>query len=190
MRALRRSLSVRSANGRAAPDRGFTLLELLITVAVAAVLAAIAVPSFRTVMQNSARDAALNSLSNALNYARNAALRSDAPVSVCPKVATSDACGSDWNNGWIVATRPASASTVVLMTKPALPAGGPKVTAVGGVGSIQFLPSGLVSDKAAFLICDDRGDSAAKALEIYATGYVQVSAEAGQLANGGSATCP
>lgn len=178
-------------------SRGFTLLELLITIAVVAVMAAIAVPSFRRAVQNNARDRVLDGLTQSFDYARNAALRDDQNVAVCPLSASNGQCGTDWNNGWIVATAPApvgtapaAAGTVVLMTHPALATSGPQLHTASGSTGVTFSGTGLVSGQDTFVVCDSRGPTAAKALEVATTGYVQVSQQAGQGPAGGALTCP
>ncbi|WP_019568118.1 GspH/FimT family pseudopilin [Thioalkalivibrio sp. ALMg13-2] len=74
---------------------GFTLIELMVTIAVFAILASIAVPSFRFIIENNRVTTASNELTTAFNYARSEAVRRGLPVSVCP-------IGSDWDDGWQV----------------------------------------------------------------------------------------
>lgn len=75
--------------------RGFTLIELLVVMTIAAILLAVAVPSFREFMaaqrvKNTAFDFAA-----ALLLARSEAVKRNASVSV-------EQAGGDWRNGWNV----------------------------------------------------------------------------------------
>ncbi len=75
---------------------GFTLLELLITVAVAIIIATVAVPSFRTIIANNQIESTANALRNKLVTARNLAIETTSLVAVNPV--------DDWNTwefcGW------------------------------------------------------------------------------------------
>jgi type IV fimbrial biogenesis protein FimT len=62
-------------------SRGFTLLELLVALAIAALLLTIGMPSFTTFLRNSEIRSAAESISNALRLARSEATRLNAPVS-------------------------------------------------------------------------------------------------------------
>jgi type IV fimbrial biogenesis protein FimT len=84
--------------------RGFTLIELMVTVAIVAILSAMAAPSFNEMMIRSAIRATSSDLGADLNVARAEAIRVGGRVSVCPRAlpATPLACGTDWRQGWLV----------------------------------------------------------------------------------------
>ncbi|MCB1588313.1 MAG: GspH/FimT family pseudopilin [Xanthomonadales bacterium] len=79
------------------PHRGFTVIELLITLTMLGILVALALPSFREAGLNTASTAQVNDLSTALNLARSEATKQARPVRV-------SALGGDWATGWEVAT--------------------------------------------------------------------------------------
>ena len=62
--------------------RGFTLLELMVTVAVVAILATVAVPGFRDLIQNNRVTTQTNELVSALNFARTEAVKRGQRVEV------------------------------------------------------------------------------------------------------------
>lgn len=64
-------------------QRGFTLLELIVTVAVAAVLLALAVPSFQNMIASNALSTASNDFVSALNLARMQAIKGSGEVLFC-----------------------------------------------------------------------------------------------------------
>ncbi|ARD21608.1 MULTISPECIES: GspH/FimT family pseudopilin [Shewanella] len=76
---------------------GFTLVELLITLVVAGVLIAVAVPSLTYLYESSRSRAATNSLESALVFARNQAVSFGRRVSVCP--GDGSGCTSNWIDG-------------------------------------------------------------------------------------------
>jgi type IV fimbrial biogenesis protein FimT len=87
--------------------RGFTLLELLVTMTVAAILVAIAVPSFRTAIQRHRLRSATDGLQAALDYARAEAVLRGTYVSVCAS-ADSATCSATktYETGWLVYAHP------------------------------------------------------------------------------------
>lgn len=78
-------------------------MELMVTVVVLAIMAAIAIPDFTSSIQSNNIYSISNKLINSLNYARSEAIKRNVPVSVCAAANTSfNSCGSNWNLGWIV----------------------------------------------------------------------------------------
>ncbi|WP_242112392.1 GspH/FimT family pseudopilin [Luteimonas aquatica] len=86
---------------RPGPVRGFTLVELMITVAVLAIVCAIAFPSFEGVMRSNRLATTTNEMIASLSLARSEAIRSAHPASICGSDDGS-ACSDDWEGGWLV----------------------------------------------------------------------------------------
>lgn len=84
-------------------ETGVTAIELLVTVAIAAVLAALAVPSFTDYIARTRLTSMMWLLLGDLNTARAEAIKRNARVLVCAR-ATGGTCttGTNWSNGWIV----------------------------------------------------------------------------------------
>jgi type IV fimbrial biogenesis protein FimT len=64
-------------------ERGFTMVELLISIAVAAVLIVIAVPSFRNITLSNKLTTAANDVISAINVARMEAVKRNANTQLC-----------------------------------------------------------------------------------------------------------
>lgn len=75
---------------------GFTLIELMVTIAVAAALMLVAVPSFVQFQRNAHLTSLTNTLIAAINAARGEAMKRGAYAMVIP------ADGSNWGSGWVV----------------------------------------------------------------------------------------
>jgi len=80
---------------------GFTLIELMVTVAVVAILAAVAFPSLQETLRSNRVTAASNDLLASLALARSEAVRGTRGAGICSS-ADGASCGGNWNNGWIV----------------------------------------------------------------------------------------
>ncbi len=77
-------------------NRGFSLIELMVVMSIAAILLAIGVPSFRSLMQHQKMTATVNDFFAAINLTRSEAIQRGTRVDLVPAEA------SDWNKGWIV----------------------------------------------------------------------------------------
>ncbi|MEW5967273.1 MAG: GspH/FimT family protein [Pseudomonadota bacterium] len=88
-------------------NRGFTLVELLVVLAVGSILLAIAVPGYAYLANTSRAAAATNDLMTALQLARSEAIKRATRVTVCKTgdaMAAAPACdpAAAWEQGWLV----------------------------------------------------------------------------------------
>ena len=116
---------------------GFTLLELMVTVAVAAILVVVGVPGFTSFVQNNRAATHANELVTAFALARNEAIRRGAATVVCSSTdGATCAGGNDWTVGWIVRT----AGGQVLRSWPERSGGAGVLSA--DVSTVQYAPQG------------------------------------------------
>jgi len=85
-------------------SRGFTLIELMITIAVLAIGSALAYPSFSGVIRSNRIATSTNGLLSAFNLARSEAIRSNRGGGVCPSSDGTQCEGTDWNVGVLAYT--------------------------------------------------------------------------------------
>jgi type IV fimbrial biogenesis protein FimT len=87
--------------------RGFTLVELLVVLAVGSILLAIAVPGYAFLVNNSRLAVVTNDLVTALHLARSEAIKRGVRVTVCKSgsaIAVTPTCDAtaSWQHGWLV----------------------------------------------------------------------------------------
>ncbi|MBK6322861.1 GspH/FimT family pseudopilin [Candidatus Aalborgicola defluviihabitans] len=87
---------------------GFTIIEVMITVAIMAILASLAMPSFSLMLVKRSVQSASQALVDDFRYTRTEALRRSKKVSICSLAANStSACSgapATWANGWMIFT--------------------------------------------------------------------------------------
>jgi len=86
-------------------NSGFTLIEMIVTVSIVAILASIAAPNFRALLESNKATVATNEIVSALLLARSEALKRRNNVTVCTSIDQTTCAGNgekDFANGWIV----------------------------------------------------------------------------------------
>lgn len=82
---------------------GTTLLELLVVLAIAAILLAIGIPSFASLASSSHLTSATNSMVASLHLARSEAIKRNSRTVLCPSAnGTACAASGGWHQGWLV----------------------------------------------------------------------------------------
>jgi type IV fimbrial biogenesis protein FimT len=96
--------------GRWAGRSGFTLVEMIVVMAISAILLTVAVPSFQQTIANYRINVEVNNLVGDLQYARAEAIKQGTTVVVCPSVDAAT-CSADnaWNHGYIIGVNPPTA---------------------------------------------------------------------------------
>jgi type IV fimbrial biogenesis protein FimT len=164
---------------RVVRDGGYTLWELLSTLAIAAVLLGLAVPSFRSFALDARRTADVNAFVLAVQLARSEAAKRGHPVIVC-KTRDRLRCGGtdmQFDAGWMVFVNlDDQAPPARSASEPLLYAHEPEIdgTIVGNRAYFEFRPFLRRSTNGTLIFCDRRGASAARAVIVSYTGRPRV----------------
>jgi type IV fimbrial biogenesis protein FimT len=160
-----------SFDPRSRDQRGFTIIEMMTAILILAILVAIAVPSFRSIIQNNSIVANHNELVASLSYARSEAIKRVTSVTVCSSTNnTSCAASNNWSTGWIVFNDPNANATVdagetVIEAKGGA-IGGVTLNGVAGLNSVRFTGTGMIGTAAGTFRVQKSGCSGNNAREI------------------------
>ncbi len=122
-------------------NHGFTLVEMMATLIISAILLAMAVPSFRTFIVDQRVKGATLELMGALRFARSEAVKRNAAVSVV-------AADGGWSAGWEVRDGDGAARS-----GKTLSGGSVGVNEAGGQTSLAFNGQGRLAANAFFTLC-------------------------------------
>jgi len=129
--------------------RGFTLIELMVVIAIAAILMAVAVPSYMSFSANNNASDITLILKASINRAKNEAVRQGTTMKLCAlKSDGSTNCGiaTSWQYGWVIV--PASSSTIIQKYQPNGASG--IVISTTGTPPLSFSAQGLMTPIATF----------------------------------------
>jgi type IV fimbrial biogenesis protein FimT len=166
--------------------KGFTLIELMVTLAVAAIIMTVAVPSFNNLIRNNRLTVQNNELVSTLLVARSEAVKRSTTVTVCASSDQATCDTSNWESGWIVfadfnADRVVDAGggtcavgeDCILFTGNAFNGGNTlRSSLFTNSGFVQYSAQGTIDSPGTFTVCDSRGTSSAKAANVNARSNV------------------
>ena len=152
-------------------SRGLTLIELMVTLAVFAIVTTLAFPGFRLYQQNSNRVTQINDLIATFNMARSEAVKRNLPVIVCASADQANCSNAnDWTTGWIAVIDDNLNGVTEATDNDGQQSGGETAYYVhgrlsganlfladlGGATQIIFAANGTSVPAATFMRCDDR----------------------------------
>lgn len=159
-------------------QQGFTLIELMVTLAILAILLGVAVPAFHEVTLNSKLRSHSNSLVASALLARSEAIKRNSIVRMCVSTDGVACATGGWEQGWVVYhdvnnNNTLDAGEAVLRYENAASSG---YRILSAVESIVFLPSGVGASQATLKVCRATPNAGAQEREvtISATGRTSV----------------
>ena len=120
---------------------GFTMMELMIGIAVLAILTTLAVPAFNQFVQSNRLAGQTNEIVAALQFARSEALKRGSWAELCAS-ADQSSCGGSMNDGWIVQANPATLEAGETNPLRVWSAPGDKIAITTVQNSARFMSSG------------------------------------------------
>lgn len=169
--------------------KGFTLIELMITIALAGIILTLAVPSFQDTIRNNRLVSQANEFVGALHLARSEAIKRGNQVTICKSDNASSCGGSgvNWENGWIIfsdldgdgvadiGTGTCALGEDCIVRIAATLGGGNTLRGNNNIANrVTFNPRGFSSGfNGTFTLCDDRGAEQARGIILSNTGRVR-----------------
>lgn len=157
---------------------GVTLIELMVTLAVAAILMTIAVPGMQTFITNNTLAGTGSDFLGILNFARSEAVKRGITVTICPS-SNGTSCTGTWSGGWLAfvdnnTNATVDASDVKLRVHPALTANysaGASLTDSNGnaVNYITYSRNGMSNETGTMAFCYQNNTQKAQAVTITLT---------------------
>ena len=161
---------------------GITIIELMVSLAVVAILSSIAAPSFTSLIQDNRLVTQLNELQASLSFARSEAIKRNNTVSTCRSHDRKSCEGKgDWKNGWLVFVD-SDVDSIVDIGETILLQHGP----ISTNNTITFNRSRIIyngdgtargGSNGTFTFCDQRGISSARGIVISNTGRARLAVD-------------
>lgn len=179
---------------------GFTLIEMMITLVVLAVLVQVVAPGFQKIIKDNRVKSEVYGLRAALSLARSEAATSRRPVVVCSSVDGTDcnvaADGFDWAKGYIAFVDGGDAPDSSYTVPGATELDGDRLITVNHGEAVEYLEilytnissntevdfnsqGYAIGSNGSFKFCDDRGDTYARGLILSAIGSLRAAIDSG-----------
>jgi prepilin-type N-terminal cleavage/methylation domain-containing protein len=177
---------------------GFTIIELMVTIAIAGILTAVAMPKFNDLMINARVDNEISELHRLLLTARNTAINTGQNVTVCP-LNTSKTCSANWQGEISVFTNTASntaydaVNETLVKVKGSIKAGD---LLQYSQSSIIYTPAGRLTNNSSdtFSYCPKNNASMSRGIDVTISGRVYSTSDTDndgkdETRNGSEITC-
>jgi type IV fimbrial biogenesis protein FimT len=165
--------------------QGFTALELVVTMAIVAILLATGVPAIKNYSWNLRMKAAMDLLQTDLNLARGFAISHNIQTIICPATDSNDCSGlSTWQDGWIVFTD-LNADRQKQEGEPLLKQAGAvamlNISSSVSRSNLRFYPNGSApGSNTTILFCDKRGAAFAGTITVSNSGRIRIRTNASE----------
>ena len=193
--AVQRTLSRNTAVHTHPHASGFTLMELMVTVAIVAIVAMIAVPSMQQAIQSGQQTACLNDSVTMLNLTRSEAVTRQTNVVACGSTDQTTCDTANYESGWLVFVDDGAGGgtaddmvqhadeTLLRVGQPTCGRGSIRGTGFSAAGTnnitaLNFDPDGLVIAPGTFTICKDSDVTEATGVVVNISGQPRLATDA------------
>lgn len=166
---------------------GFTILELMVVVTIAAILAAFALPAFDNMLKNNCLTTSANAVVSSFQIARSEAVKRQSDVTITAANAGNSA--NEWGLGWNVTIdedRNANSTldtgedyngngaldAAALVRTVQLSCTATTIDENSNVTSFTYDSTGLISTRGTLNVCDDRTNETGRQITFTATGRI------------------
>jgi type IV fimbrial biogenesis protein FimT len=176
-------------------QRGFTLIELMVGIGLAALLLSMAIPALNLFVSNARQTGAINDFVSSMHIARSAAVTTNSRVTICASSNGTSCQAVAWDQGWIVFSDLDSDQTLDADEDVISQSDGIEGLSIQSNEFSQFVmyrPNGRVmnasitGNSGQFTVCDSRGSDRAKVLIVDLSGRPRLSS---YLADGSTPGC-
>ena len=171
---------------------GYTLIEILVSLLIVAIVGGIAVPSFNTMINKNTQTSSLNTFIGSLHFARSEAVKRSRQVVLCPstdKLRCNFA--HNWDSGWIAFIDSdqdisRDVDEEVIKIENGFSNGYTLKGSADVADYIRFRGDGFTRESGEFVICDPRGSGSAKVVIVSISGKTRTSEKS---ENGDALSC-
>jgi len=174
-------------------QRGYTLIELMAAITIAAILMAIAIPGFRVIAQNTQQRNAISDLNAVLSKMRTESAVRHRGISFCASADQLTCSGAaTWESGWILFVDGSSGAAAngvldageqVVQVHEKLPSGitlrtvGPSSVITLNADGLLIDPTTSATARVTFRYCDERGLTSLRAIIMGTAGVVRIATD-------------
>jgi len=158
---------------------GFSIIELMVTLAVMSILLTVGVPSVRTIILNDRLAAATNNFVSSLNLARSEAVQQGVAAGICSSNNQTSCTASTWNSGWIIwvdADNDGVLDSPGEVMRVAEPLKG-SIAVTAANTALLFNATGFSTTPGTLKICDSRTGNLGKQIQILTGGSVSLTTQ-------------
>lgn len=144
-------------------SKGFTLIEMMVVIALLAIMASVAVPAYQNLIQNNRLSSTTNALLTGLQLARSEAVTKRSSITVCGANAAQSDCAdsTDWGNGAMIFQGSDLIRLIPLATG---------VSATSSVKEVIYNGNGTADSAATVTVSDARGSGSARTITVNVIG--------------------
>lgn len=151
---------------------GFSLMELMIVIAILGVLSALALPAYNDLIKDNCLTANATTLVTSLHFSRSEASKRQRGIQL---LAIGTDGGNEWGGGWSIQDNVAPGGGGLVLQVDATTCSGVTMDDTIGRTNYIYFPTGFINTPGVIVLCDDRTGEQGRRVSINATGRPNVS---------------